>query len=999
MKKTQFLFPILFFCTFNLAAQFHNYFTPNNVPFYTKNTEWADSILQKMTVDERIGQLFMVATYSTADKRNNKALIDNLIKKYHIGGLIFMQGTPEKQVQLINHYQAISKTPLFIGMDLENGLAFRLKNTVSFPKNMTLGAIENEKLIYETAREIGKQCKRIGVHINFAPVLDINNNRHNPIIGVRSFGENKENVVSKAEAFVKGLQDEKIIAVGKHFPGHGDTQIDSHLNLPHLNFDFTRLDSLELYPFRKLSNYGIAGMMSAHLQVPAIDKKYPTSLSYKAVTELLQNQIGFKGLIFTDALNMGGVANQHKTGDVDVLALLAGNDVLLFSQNVPKAIKKIKQALQKGKITQEEIDKHVRKILLAKNWVGLDNFSPLATTNLNKDLHSKNTEVLQEKLAKAAVTLVKNENDIIPIKDLHKQKIAVVSIGGKAPFTFEKRLAHYTPIKIFKIAKNSPKSQYDKLHDQLAEYTTIIIAKHNISYRAKRRFGATTTSDKFISELAIRQNVIFTFFGSPYGVSYYDLTNCKGVLVAYQDSKYFQEAAAQAIFGGNALTGKLSFGINEMYPAGWGLETAKNRLGYALPETENANSNTLKSADSIINNAIKHRAMPSCQLLIAKNGNIIYNKAYGYHTFAKKRAVKTSDIYDLASVTKVSATLPMVMQEYENGLLSLDSKLGKLLPYFKNTDKAKITVEDLLTHESGLPSWIPLYRLLINPKSYGKKLISYRRNKSYTIQIDKRAWLYRNFRYKKGLFNKSNGIPVGKNLFLNKSVTNILFDTIANCERKNGKKKYRYSDLGFMLIGEYLKSKENFKDNLQVFFKQLGAKTTGMQPWQKFPTKKLLPTSKERFLRKTILRGYVHDPNAALLGGVAGHAGLFSNAEDLAKIWQMYLQGGSYGDKQFLSPETISLFTAQRHPEISRRGLGFDKPDADTTKTTSFTKYLPLSSFGHTGFTGTMVWADPENQLIGIILTNRVYPNDWNKKLGRMDIRTKLQEVIYKSIK
>lgn len=990
---------LLCFSICSLSGQYDRYLINKDAPFYYISAEWADSVLQRLSTDERIGQLFMVATYATNDKQENKAQIEQLINKYHIGGLIFMQGTPERQVLLLNHYQKLSKVPLLIGMDLETGLGFRLKNTVSFPKNMTLGAITDKKILKQTAQEIGRQCRRVGVHVNFAPVLDINNNKANPIIGTRSFGDNRENVTEKGRIFMEGLQSENVLAVGKHFPGHGDTKVDSHHDLPSLYFDLQRLDSLELYPFRALTQYGIGGMMTAHLQVPEIDTNRPVSLSQKAITQILKHNIGFNGLIFTDALNMGGVANTNAPGDVDLLALLAGNDVLLFSQDVPKAIKKIKKALQSGKISQTQIDEHVRKILLAKQWAGLDKNIILDETNISKDLHAIQNEILQEKLAKAAITLVKNEDNILPIKQLNKKRIAAVSIAAKANNPFLQRLSDYTDITTFSIPKGASQATYDRILKQLKKFNTVIVAKHRPNYSLKHNFGATESSIRFLQQLSPEKNIIFAFFGSPYGAAHYDFSNCSSVLIGYEDGVYFRKAMAEAIFGGTAISGKLSFGINKLYPSGWGIATKKVRLGYTLPQAEGFNADSIQVIDSIVNDAIQKKAMPGCQILLAKNGNIVFNKAYGYHTYSKKQAVKTSDLYDLASVTKVSATLPLLMQQYDKGVLKLETNLSELLPYFKNTDKSDITLLDLLTHESGLPSWIPLYRLLIDTTSYEGNLISYRRNSTYSVQIDKRAWLNKKFKYKKGFFNTEGNIPVGKNLYLLKPVRDILFDTIQKIEyKKEVTKKYQYSDLGFILSGEYLKTNYDFEETLANFYKKLGAKTTGMNLWKKYPKNRFVPTARENFLRKTLLQGYVHDPNAALLGGIAGHAGLFSSAEDLAKVWQMYLQQGSYGGEEFIKPNTMKLFSKQVHSEVSRRGIGFDKPDADTTKVTAFSKVLPLSTFGHTGFTGTMAWADPDNQIIGIILANRVYPNDWNNKMSKMDIRTKIQEAVYNAL-
>lgn len=997
--KRFYIILIITFLSISTQAQFEHYLRNQDAPFNYINTHWADSIFKTMSEEERIGQLFMVATYATEDKRNNYTDINFLISKYHIGGLLFMQGSPKKQIQLLNEYQQKSKTPLLVGMDLERGLGFRLKNTSSFPHNMTLGAISNDMLLYQLAREIGKQMQSVGVHVNFAPVLDINNNPKNPIIGTRSFGEDRNNVAKKAYAFVRGLQDMNIIAVGKHFPGHGDTQVDSHHALPTIFFTRHRLDSLELYPFSLLNRYGIGGIMTAHLEVPLFDNK-PASISHKITTELLQDEMGFRGLVFTDALNMRGVGDSKIAGEIELKALLAGNDILLFPRDVPNAVKRIKKAIERKLISQEDIDRHVKKILRAKQWVGLNHWKPLSTENLDKVLHSTTTEVLQENLAKSAITLLQNRDKLLPLKRLDTLKIATVALDESSKNTFQNRLSHYTQTAHFNIPKGTSVADYSKIIKQLEDFNTIIISKHRNSYNAKSNFGVSKATIDFIQNLPKNKRILFAYFGSPYGVAKYNLNIFDAIIVGYEDTKYTQEAVAQAIFGGIAMNGKLPLAVNKRFPANWGLTTPKVRLGYSTPDASGMYADSLAIADSIMLDAIKKKATPGGQILIAKNGNIVYNKAFGHHTFKEKIAVKTTDIYDLASITKVTATLPLLMQEYDEGIITLETTLGELLPYFENTDKENITLGDMLKHQSGLPSWIPLYRILLDTSSYKGKLISYRKNAQYTVQIDQRGWLNKNAKYKKGLFSEKGKIPVGKDMYLTSSQRDVLFDTIVKYKIKSPKKtQYLYSDLGFILSGEYLKAKGKMKHHLQTFYKQLGAITTTMQPWKYFQKNRIVPTAKENFLRKQLLHGYVHDPNAALLGGVAGHAGLFSSAEDLAKIWQMYLQKGSYGGERFIAKETIDLFSKQADAQISHRGIGFDKPDPDTTKTTSFMQGIPLEVYGHSGFTGTLVFVDPTNDLLFIFLSNRVYPNDWNTKLFELDVRPKIQDVVYKAIR
>lgn len=986
----------LLFLSPQKARQVAQYTQINKSLFDTINTHWADSVFEQLTPKERIAQLFMVATYTTKDKRNNKLEIKQLIKEYGIGGLIFMQGTPDKQIRYINEYQKTSRIPLLVGMDLERGLGFRLSGTTSFQRNMTLGALAQDSLIYILGREIGWQCKQIGVHVNFAPDIDVNNNEENPVIGVRSFGEDRMNVMRKGYAFARGLQDEGILAVGKHFPGHGDTSIDSHKGLPVLDFSRRRLDSLELFPFKMLIHFGIGGVMTAHLRANAIDSINTASLSRKVVTGLLQKNLGFRGLVFTDALNMGGVANYLAPGEIELAALDAGNDVLLFSEDVPKAMKLIVERAQKDSLFQKKIDRRVKKILRAKYWAGLNIPRTLSDSLIYSRLNNRNASLLQEEIAKQAVTLVKNKDDFIPIKYLDTVKIASVAIGATTKNDFQKQLSKYTKIKHFNLPLHATKEQLKKVQKALEAFNTVIVSKHKNTIRPKTKFGATNTSIQFLKNIKAK-NIIFAYFGFPYGVSHYDLSKVKSLLIGYEDDKYSQKALGQAIFGGIAISGNLPVSINRTYPVGWGIETKKVRLGYSMPENEGLNLDSLVQIEKIVRKGIRKRAIPGCQVLVAKNGNVVYSKAFGYHTYQKKTKVKVSDYYDLASLTKVTATLPLIMQEFDKSKITMSTRLDSLHPEFLGTDKANITVEDMLTHETGLPGWIPFYKLLVDDKSYKGELISSRKTSVHRVRVGKKAWLNSRFRLKKGIFSKQGSIVVGENLALKKNLLPLFIDSIKKAIRVKGK-RYKYSDLGFILLGEYLKKNKSFVEPLDKIYKRLGAVRLRMQPWKDMPIKNdIVPTAKEYFIRKKLLKGYVHDLNAALLGGVAGHAGLFGSAEDLAKVWAMYLQKGKYGGISYIKPSTVSLFTSRAHPKNSRRGYGFDKPEINSRRKSPFAKNVPSDGFGHSGFTGTMVWADPNNDLIYIFLSNRVYPYDWNNNIYKMNIRTKIQKTIYKA--
>ncbi len=1002
MKK-QFLTLCCCITIFSWAfTQPSSYIVNNPAPFNRlDNTYWADSIFLTLTPQQRIAQLFMVAAYS--DNRADEKTLNNLIETYGIGGLIFMQGTPDAQMNLINRYQAKSQVPLMIAMDLEWGLAFRLKKTIRFQKNMTLGAIQEDELIYEFGRELGRQCKRIGVHVNFAPVLDVNNNRENPVINVRSFGEDRYNVTRKAYAFMTGLQEEKVLAVGKHFPGHGDTSVDSHLDLPVLNFSPERLDSLELYPFKKLTSYGIGGMMTAHLNVPSLAPNDVSATTSKTLTTgILKDQIGFDGLIFTDALNMAGITKYYQPGEADLQALLAGNDILLFPLDVPTAIARIEQAVQEGLISQSEIDKRVKKILRAKQWVGLDQPKTLSTKGSFYDLNNDSSEALKHQLATASMTLVKDDHNLIPIKGLDTIKIASVAIGASRQTSFQEYGDKYLPIDDFYLSNNATPQQRSELIRKLAPYDIVLVSKHDNSTRASKKFGTTAESVAFLNELPPEKRVIFTYFGIPYGVTPYNLSAIDALLVAYEDDEYSQTAAIQAIFGGQTVDGKLSVSISPEYPAGTGLVSFKNRLGYSTPEAVGMDSEVLKKIDVIVQNAIANGATPGCQVLVARKGNVIFNKSYGYHTYNKKKKVQNSHLYDLASITKVTAMVPTLMQLYDQSLFSLEAPLSQYLPALKGTDKSQVTTKEILAHQAGLKAWIPFYQYLIDTSSYTGNLMGYKKNEKYNIQVDSRAWLNNEFRFRNDVFSsEKKGVhtkQVGKDLYLNRHYVDSIIYQIAQSESKG--KNYRYSDLGFILFGETVKELTD-KDLKQYththFFEKLGATKLGYQPLSKFSIDNIVPTAQDNIIRKQLVHGYVHDPTAALMGGVAGHAGLFSNAEDLAKLWQMYLQGGNYGGEQFIKPETIQYFSQQAYAN-NRRGIGFDKAEPDSQKKNPYADEASTQGYGHTGFTGNMIWADPESELLYIFLSNRVYPHDWNKKLIRMGVRTDIQSTVYQAI-
>jgi beta-glucosidase-like glycosyl hydrolase/CubicO group peptidase (beta-lactamase class C family) len=945
-----------------------------------KEDQWVNELYKALSLDEKIGQLFMVRAFSHDDPKHIST-IESYLKKYHLGGLCFFQGSPEKQIELVNNYQKISNTPLLIAIDAEWGLGMRFKNVAfSFPRQLTLGAIQDNSLIYEMGRKVAEHCKRIGIHVNFAPVVDINNNPRNPVINDRSFGEDKFNVAAKSYAYMRGLQDGGIIACAKHFPGHGDTDVDSHHDLPVINHDMRRIDSLELFPFKVLSYQGIKSMMVAHLNVPNIDseKNIPTTLSKNAVTNILKKQLEFEGLIFTDALDMKGVTKHFAKGEVSVKAFLAGNDVLLLPEDVPKAFETFKKQYLEGKIPEERLEESVKKILRAKYRLDLS-LKPedLPLANTLTDLNDVESKVLNSRLIENALTLVSNKDALLPFKSINDKKYGSLSIGSTQKTNFQSRLDSYATFEHFQVEKAISPSKFSLLKSQLKNKDIVVVGLHDMSKYASKNFGISKESLKLIQELSAYTRVVVVIFGSPYSLKYFGDSNW--TLVAYSDDKVTQDLTAQALFGAIPIKGKLPVTASEKFRFNMGLIASDcNRLGYSYPEYVGISSDSLLAIDTIVEEMIKEKAAPGCQILIAKEGKIIYQKTFGYHTYAKKRHVQGNDIYDVASVTKIAASTISLMKLYDQGKINLYDHLVKYVSELDTTNKSSLVLMDVLAHNAGLKGWIPFYRKTVSPGRKNPKPLEkyYRKAKSDSFSI-----------------------MVSKDLYIRSDYRDTIWAEIM-CSDLRTRNNYRYSDLGFYIIHEIIKnmsgqSLDQYGEN--EFYKPLGLRSTTFNPLNKFSSLLIAPSEKDNYFRNQIIQGYVHDMGAAMLGGVAGHAGLFSNAQDLAIIMQMLLNGGNYGGKQYLEPSTVYTFTT-RHPRSTRRGLGFDMKELNPDKKLNMSEKATSNTFGHLGFTGTAVFADPDHDLIYIFLSNRTYPSMSNGRFGRNEYRPRIQSVIYNAI-
>lgn len=945
------------------------------------NDPWVNEQLQKMTLDEKIAQLMFITVYPELGE-SNKTKSAETIRNLKPGGILVMKGNPSLTAKWINEFQNISSVPLLVSVDGEWGLSMRIDSTVRYPYAQALGAVSDSALICQMGKDIARQMKIMGIHMNFAPVADINTNPRNPVINFRSFGEDKLNVAQKAWWLVKGMQDENVIPVAKHFPGHGDTDSDSHHVLPFVNHSKQRLDTLETFPFRYLSERGICGIMSAHLNVPAIDKSgTPSSLSEKIISDYLINEIGFKGFVVTDAINMKGVRTEK--GNAEAEALIAGNDIVEFVPDLQKAILSVKEAIQSGRLTEKQIDEKCTKVLALKRWTGINNYKTADLTELTTKLNNPLFEVTNRQLLRNSLTVLKDDG-ILPVQNFDTLKIASLMIGSDKRTVFQDFLSKYTKVDHFFLPKNAPESALKNIRQNLSDYNLVIIGVQGINIYPGNKYGTTEIQRNAVDELVKEKRSVIAFFGNAYAIQHFpEIHKTSALILAYQNTDLTQELAAQLVFGAFGASGKLPVTIDSRFRLNSGIATKSNQtLSWTIPEEAGINSELLnRKIDSVANLGIGKKAYPGCQVLIAKDGKVILQKSYGWHTYDKLLNVQNTDLYDWASVTKVTSALPAIMKLADEKKIDVNQPLSNYWPAFKNSNKENIKIAEFLTHQAGLPAWIPFWMMVTDKKGNLKN--------EFIRDFPSDSFLVR----------------VSEKLYLKNDFKQVILDSIRNS--KLGEKKYVYSDLSFLVYPEVITkiTGKNYEDYLLTnFYRPLGATTVGYNPYRFYSPEQIVPTELDTIFRKQLIHGFVHDESAAMLGGVSGNAGLFGCAGDLAKIFQMYLQKGYYGGKRYFSEETLNDFTKVWFPGTNnRRALGFDKPLKDN-KNKSLTDAYPavdasINSFGHTGFTGNIVWADPDNGLLYIFLSNRVYPTRENSKISDLNIRVAMHQEIYNCIK
>ncbi len=929
-------------------------------------SHWVDSVFQTLSPQEKIGQLFMIPISSYADPGEMDEL-KRQIKVYHFGGLFITRGGPESHVSMINQLQALSEVPMLVAINAEWGLGQTMDSTLSFQKPLVLSALANDSLVYATGAEIARQLKILGIHINFAPHADIDIPSENSPIALRYFSNDKKRVANKSVAFMKGLQEHGVIACAKHLPAEEKNTLPDQNQTEAISFDLNRLDTLDFYPYQQLINEGLGGMLTTHLHFSAAEKKglVPASISEIFISEILKKKTGFKGLTFTEIPYLQSAAGKKRAGETELLAFRVGNDILISPLKPREAIRKIMKAMKKNPMLKSQLEVSVKKILEAKYAVGLASSKTVSPDNLASRLTSDEAIFLKHQIAKATVTVVRNASSSIPIKILDNKRFASLTVGKGEQNEFNHYLAKYADLRYHSVLSISDTLG---LNQKLRQADVVIISL----------FPSLITKEisSFIKQLASTREVILCNFGSPFLLN--DFEGLPTIIEAYTEEAWMPKLAAQVIFGGVSAEGVLPINAGSL-PIGQGLKTsALGRLEYTLPLAAGMDNLTLNKIKFIAQEAIDSGATPGCHVLIAKDGKVVFEQSFGSLTYENKISVTDETIFDLASLTKVTATLQAVMFMYEKGLIDINKKISVYLSELKESNKKDFVIKDILTHQAGLWPFLPFWAQTVKESQPLPEYYSSTASEDYPF-------------------------PVADNLFASKNMKDSLWQWIINAKVREKPDRtpydYRYSDMGFYML-QHLAEKllnQPMDDFLaQNLYEPIGSYTTGYLPLKQFPAERIAPTEDDKLFRRSLLRGYVHDQGAAMQGGIAGHAGLFSTANDLAKLGQLWLQKGSYGGLQIFKPETLEFFT-QKQYENSRRGLGWDKPVlSDPSGPTSL--YSSQKTFGHTGFTGTCIWVDPEFNLVYVFLSNRVYPDMNNNKLLNANIRPRIQDVIYQSI-
>ena len=946
MKK---IITIIFFALISISLCAEN--TPYGNPSHKSKSKFIKSLMEQMTLREMVGQLIMIDSYSKDDSNYYKNIVKQLDSNY-IGGVCFFKGTSKELLKLNSIYNSHSKIPLFVAIDGEWGLNMRLTDIETYPLSMTLGALPQSKysLVYDMGRNIAKQCKSLGININFAPDVDINLNPDNPVINMRSFGQDKYKVALLAEQYVKGLQDENIMAVIKHFPGHGDTETDSHKATPLIKHNKAFIDSVDSYPFRYNIKKGAWAVMVGHLQIDALSKDTlaPASINKDIIEDYLLDDLDFDGLVFTDAMNMKGLTTRFSQGEAEVRALEAGVDIILMPDNTDKAIEAIISAVESGRLSKKLIKEKCKKVLSRKYDMGL--FKDRGKYSLPQSTLFTQQKKINKSLAENTITLVNNKGNVIPF-DRYRDSITLITVGNANYDTLIKGMQQYCNLSVVNIKSNTKNNERDSIIKNISKNQKLVTAIGGGRFATgKTNYGIPDGSIRLLEQIKKQRNDdnVVLFFANPYVFKLLDSSySAQSIIVAYENNAYTQTAAYQLLFGEIYSKGSLPVTVNRTHFTGTEQVESEEEKLYKFCMDNSIDIKTVKLIDSIAENGIKEKAYPGCQLLVARDGKILLDKAYGYYTYDKTTPVTQTTMYDIASLTKVMATTIAVMKLYERDRIELDAKISTYIPELKKSKVGNLTVKELLSHYTTLPATYPFW----------KKDTKNKRSKAFMLEE----------------FKKMN---------------------------TDKKKKYVYSDLNFLLLQFMVENVSGMSLDEYVkknFYDKMNLTHTTFKPLDNgFAKQNIAPTEYDTVIRKEQIQGEVHDPMAYYIGGVCGNAGLFSTAEDLFKICQMLLNNGVYDGNRYIDSSVVALFNKRYFENVGvRRALGFDKPFI-SDQSTHCSKYASQKSFGHSGFTGTYLWIEPENKTVFIFLSNRVYPSATPNRLAKMNIRTDINDLIYK---
>lgn len=934
---------------------------------------YADSVLPTLSLRAQIAQLLMPPIYAH-ETRENWEEMERWVETHQLGGVIAMQGAPSPYRERLARLQERSHIPLLVSCDAEWGLGMRIDSTRSWPRALTFGAANDTSLTRAFGQEVGRALQAAGMHVNFAPVVDVNSNPLNPVIGSRSFGSDTDKVGALGSAYAKGLQDSRVLATAKHFPGHGDTDADSHHDLPVIRHPRSRLDSVELVPFTTLIREGVGGVMAAHLSIPSLDStpNLPSTLSSNIVNGILREELGFQGLVFTDAMTMKGFAAFAQTTTPHVDALLAGNDILLFPGEPASTLDEIESAVHAGRLDSALIAEKCHRVLSVKSWCR-------AAHPPTGSWDSERAEALHRKVLGSALTAVKNDGPSLPFGSSvrHVEQAFIGFQPGEVATgndlirsimggNFEARSSAMEKGAF----EQDDLQQWDAMLNHEPDWAVLHIG--GTSHSASKKHGVSDQAVAKIAQYAAHAHqrnipMALVVYGSPYLLDrlHASIALCDAVLIAYQDDLRTVEAVAHALTGAGPAGGHLPVATN-YFPIGHGLPwMGRIRLGFSpLPLS------TSSAIDSTIADAIEGGAMPGCRVIIAHQGSIVHDGVYG--TTDGQQSVKPSTVYDLASITKIAASTLALMRLEEEGKISLNASLASYLPELKGTEMGSRLLRDVLAHRAGLQSWFPFYLEALEDSTAFSPV----RTGAHSQRISDQCFMR----------------PAWQDSIWSK-IVEAQVDEVGT---------HRYSDLGYYAIQRIIERLTGMGLDAYVekaFYSPASWSSLCFNPRSKpdADLRLIAPTEDDDVFRKGTVQGDVHDPGAAMLDGVCGHAGLFGNAYDLARLMYMLRMGGFYGGTAFLKPETIQAWTKRVDPDPAhRKACGFDRP-ANESDAGPTCDEVSNSSFGHSGFTGTLAWADPDNDLVFVFLSNRTFPTAENRKLIDWNIRTKVQHEVYKA--